>query len=392
MRESAIMSQTCPACNGDSRFLSNWTYSGLGESIFNYTAEYFECPDCGLVYVANITDQTLSIFYQSECSYSERSHFDIHSPENINKYGAYRKLIVDFGMGDVNISDIGCGRGGFITWLVSQGWRGLCVGVDIDTKSIPSKGDLMPRGSSVRFKNGGALNLPFEDNSQTLLTYFHVLEHIKNIDGVLAEAFRVLDESGSVLIEVPDAERYKDVPVGGIFWFSIREHIFHYSVASLVSALSRNGFSVRKIERSMLPTPEFIYPSLIIIANKSTERSITPVKDGVAISEFLLESKKALIDQSSLIQEKLTEYSKLVFWGCSNEFFSLFPCVKNNDLVVCDISKIKQSSSIQGMPIRDPNSIDPDGMLVIPSCLHGNAIEDAALKRGWKRENIVRLN
>ena len=80
----------CPACGEKSLYLMQWEHSGLNDSIFNYTADLFECPYCGLVYIANITDDRLSLFYAKECSYFEKTHFDISAPENIQKYKCYK--------------------------------------------------------------------------------------------------------------------------------------------------------------------------------------------------------------------------------------------------------------------------------------------------------------
>ena len=107
----------CPACGGKSLYLLDWEYSGLNDSIFNYTARLFECPYCGLAYNTNITDESLAIFYAKECSYFEKSHFDILAPENIKKFRCYTEILASAGLSDTPITDVGCGRGGYLIWL-----------------------------------------------------------------------------------------------------------------------------------------------------------------------------------------------------------------------------------------------------------------------------------
>jgi SAM-dependent methyltransferase len=192
----------CPTCGNTSRYLTDWEFSGLGESIFNYVANYYACDICGLVYIHNIDDNRLARFYTEECSYFDKAHFDVTSPENIGKYAAYKDFIVSQNLGQVPITDIGCGRGGFLTWLKKSGWAAECCGVDIDLKSIPV--NAVDTSDEIRFKSGGALDLPFSCSTQSLLTYFHVFEHIRSIDRLLEEAFRVLEPDGHLLIEVPD--------------------------------------------------------------------------------------------------------------------------------------------------------------------------------------------
>lgn len=73
---------SCPTCLSESSFLAEWQYSGLNESVFNYTANYYFCSNCGLVFSSNITDEQLGKFYALECSYSSKAHFSVTSIAN----------------------------------------------------------------------------------------------------------------------------------------------------------------------------------------------------------------------------------------------------------------------------------------------------------------------
>lgn len=382
----------CPACGKEAQYLVDWECSGLNDSIFNYTADFFGCPHCGLVYIENTSDEELSLFYNNECSYFEKAHFDITAPENIKKFEAYREVLANAGLSGTSISDIGCGRGGFLIWLKNNNWNANCTGVDIDLRSIPNvQENASEEGGSVAFQVGMAFNLPFANGTQSILSYFHVLEHIRNIDKVLSEAFRVLEESGHILIEVPDAERYEEYPVGTAFWFSIREHVNHFSAQAICYVLQRNGFSVTSVNRKLLPTPEFTYPSLMILAKKGTVEAKSAVNKVGDIPSFVTQSKEALKDQAENILEFHLQYSKLTFWGCSSELFSLLPRLNLPDFTLCDASKVKQQCTYRGIPIEDPATVPIDGALIIAPYLYCDAIEKAALERGWPKEAIFRL-
>ncbi len=386
MIDSDSSRAVCPACHGSARHLTHWQFSGLGDSIFNYVGNFFSCGDCGLVYILNIDDARLSRFYSEECSYFENAHFDVTSPANSQKYAAYRNFIVSRGLADVRIADIGCGRGGFLNWLKRRGWAAECCGVDIDARSIP-RGD-----AGVRFERGQALDLPFADDSQSLLTYFHVVEHIRDIDSLLAEAFRALETGGHLLIEVPDAENYGAITIGSAFWISIREHVYHFSACSLERALRRHGFSVIEAVQQILPTPEFVYPSLMLLARKDAHGASMESRSRGNIASFVLESKRALQNQVDRVNMLIAKHRKVTFWGCSAELLSLLPLVQTNEASICDASKEKQKCRYKQLRIRDPEEVEPEGILVIAPYLHGEAIERAALRIGWRPEAIVRLN
>lgn len=383
----------CPACGEKSHHLINWKFSGLNDSIFNYTAAFFECRSCGLVYNGNISDERLSVFYSDECNYFEKAHFDILSPENEKKYQYYREYIMKSGLLDTPITDVGCGRGGFLLWLKDNNWNADCFGVDVDIKSIPVIGDNTCDiwANQLTFNKGTAVDLPFSNGTQELLTYFHVLEHIRDIDSVLQEAYRVLNATGHILIEVPDAERYKDYPVGTAFWFSIREHLYHFSACGISHALHRNGFDVVRINRGMLPTPEFIYPSLMILAKKNHGSKSSIASKGVGIADYIIQSRNELIDQVNYVLSINKKYSAITFWGCSAELFSLLPLLDIKSFTLCDSSKLKQERDYKGIPIEDPAAVQKTGALIIAPYLYGDVIEIDARKLGWSKEVIFRL-
>ncbi|WP_299979428.1 class I SAM-dependent methyltransferase [Desulfobacula sp.] len=382
----------CPACEEKTQFLINWEYSGLNDSIFNYMAKIYECLNCGLVYIANISAERLSVFYNKECSYFEKPHFNISAPENIIKYKFYKEIIVNAGLTDTPVTDIGCGRGGFLLWLKNNDWNGDCQGIDIDLKSIPDTGvHTNEQSIKVTFQEGRAVAMPFEDGTQSLLTYFHVLEHICNIDKVFREAFRVLNESGHIIIEVPDAERYKDFPVGTAFWLSIREHVNHFSPDALCKALQRNGFEVISINRGLLPTPEFSYPSLIVLARKGNVKRKPNISKKNSIASFFIQSNKDIKTQAQKVSKFCSKFSRMTFWGCSAELFSLLPIMNLQDFTLCDSSKIKQQCVYKGLPVNDPAAVKNAGALIVAPYLHGSAIEKTAIELGWSKETIFRL-
>lgn len=384
-----IKNDFCPACLAPTHHLTDWEYSGLDDSIFNYTAHWHHCSECGLVYVANIDDQTLAQFYVNECTYFENDHFDITSPANVKKYQHYHDFLSKAGLQDIPVTDVGCGRGGFVQWLKNHGWQALCNGVDVDVKSMPV--NHQSSASSVRFHKGGALALPFASGSQQLLTYFHVFEHIQDLNAVLSNAHHVLMDNGHILIEVPDAENYFNQPVGTAFWMGIREHIYHFSAQSLSEALYRHGFEVVSCQRAMLPTPEFEYPSLMVLAKKTQHPSPTFFERTDNIARYVFTAKQALHEQAQTLIDLARKHSQMIIWGISTQLFSLLPKLREIDFTLCDANKQKQQSYFLQQSIVDPAAVHPGPLLVVAPYLHADKIEKAALTLGWSPQSIYRL-
>lgn len=374
----------CPACGDSTSRLLDWDYSGLGDSVFNYTAQFHACPSCGLVYVGNIDDRTLGRFYAEECSYFEKPHFSVEAPANREKYAFYASMLRERAVTGGEMADIGCGRGGFVNWLAADGWQGRCCGIDVDTRSLCSQADLP---ENVSFRNGSVFHLPFTDASLDLVTSFHVLEHLRDLKGVLAETARVLRPGGHILIEVPDAERYASLPVGTAFWFSIREHINHFTAGALRAALNACGFRVEHVSRQVLPTPEFSYPSLMVMATKGAGGDRGEERSPGDVAAFALASHRALRRQADDITG-LARGRPLTVWGCSAELFSLLPLVDAPQIRLCDASPLKQTARYKDLPVQAPAAVPIEGTLVVAPYLHAKAIETAALKLGWPAEAI----
>ena len=373
------MTGRCPACEAKARHLLDWEFSGLGDSVFNYTADFSTCDECGLVYIANVDDDELARFYVDECSYFEKPHFAVTSPANQQKYEFYSRILREHGVDSVDMADVGCGRGGFVNWLAARRWRHDCCGIDVDVRSLPAEAG--PDGK-VTFREGGCRALPFADRSRGLLTYFHVLEHIRDLDGVLAESARVLADDGHILIELPDAENYAGTPIGSAFWFSIREHVNHFTARALASALRRQGFTTLAVSRQMLPTPEFTYPSLAILARKGGDLSAPASTPSGKVADFARASQDALMRQAQRIAA-LAADQPITFWGCSAELFSLLPLLDASRIRLCDAAKLKQQASYKGLTIHPPADVPVEGLLVVAPYLHRAAIRKAAADLGW---------
>ena len=378
----------CPACRAEAAPLLRWPYSGLNDSVFNYDAQICHCPRCGLVYTDNISDAQLARFYGEECLYSENGHFDIQAPSNIEKYRHYRDVLRRAGLADAPLADIGCGRGGVLIWMRANGWDGACSGVDVDVGSMP-----LADTHDVAFTEGSAIALPFADGSRQVLSYFHVLEHIRDLDRVLDEAFRVLADDGALLIEVPDAERYGDYPTGTAFWMAIREHVYHFSPEALRRALHRHGFGAIDVVREELPTPEFAYPSLIVVARKhgGAESQATSHPATARIADYAVRSRAELAALADMVGQLAGDTGSLTFWGCSSIMYSLLPSMDRQTIRLCDASPTKQRSTWNGTAISDPATLPAEGTLVIASYLHRDAIRASALQLGWDERSIFIL-
>ncbi len=265
------------------------------------------------------------------------------------------------------------------------------TGVDCDRTSLKQLAD-----AGLNALPGDISDLPLKSGSYDVLSYFHVLEHVYDIDRVLLEAFRVLRPGGSLLIEVPDAEAYgaAECRVGVMFWVGIKEHVNHFSLSALKLLCERNGFGVTRIARSALPMKsEHMYPSLIVLATKGDLSILgdSAVSDRIT-SYFLSEVRqvKSLVEQ---IAKRIGENSTVSIWGIGVEFFSIYTylsvLIKKSLLQLIDSNPFKVGQKVDGLVVVRPDATTHSDWLICCSYISNREIYSAALKFGWPEERIV---
>jgi ubiquinone/menaquinone biosynthesis C-methylase UbiE len=105
---------------------------------------------------------------------------------------------------------------------------------------------LEPNEEAVRVMKSKGINairgvgqkIPFKDKSFDTVTCFHVLEHTKNGERIIEEAYRVLKRKGIFILVVPDWDTYNDYIDYGHIWF--------YSLDDCESCMKKTGFDIIK--------------------------------------------------------------------------------------------------------------------------------------------------
>ncbi len=113
------------------------------------------------------------------------------------------------------LCDVGCGTGALLRRVREQSSETFTRMVGVDMIG-PDK----PIGSGIEFVSGWVENLPFEDKSFDTVVCTHVLEHILDLRGAIAELRRIVRRR---LIVVVPRERE------GIYTFNPHLNFFPYS-------------------------------------------------------------------------------------------------------------------------------------------------------------------
>ncbi len=118
-------------------------------------------------------------------------------------------LAVHLDIAEKAVVDVGCGQGKMVRWLRSEG--ASPVGVECGAEALATARAADPEHADD-YLDGEGQNLPLEDESADIVTFFRSLHHVPEgeMTNALAEAFRVLKPGGIAYVVEP-------VPAGPSF-------------------------------------------------------------------------------------------------------------------------------------------------------------------------------
>lgn len=99
-----------------------------------------------------------------------------------------------------HVLDFGCGRGSWIPVLEHALPRAELTGIDISATAIERAEASFPAHSFMSFDGRHA---PLPDASADLVFSYHVLEHVLDLEGTVAEIARLLPEGGQACVILP---------------------------------------------------------------------------------------------------------------------------------------------------------------------------------------------
>ncbi|WP_439153099.1 class I SAM-dependent methyltransferase [Winogradskyella sp.] len=150
------------------------------------------------------------------------------------------KLINSFNTDGKNLLDIGCGTGDFLDTAKKDNWE--VTGIE-------------PNEKARQIANAKTDNSVYEiqylqnlkGNSFDVITLWHVLEHLPNLEKNITLFKKLLKPNGTLVIAVPnyksyDAKHYKN------YWaaYDVPRHLWHFSKNSISKLLGIESFILEK--------------------------------------------------------------------------------------------------------------------------------------------------
>jgi 2-polyprenyl-3-methyl-5-hydroxy-6-metoxy-1,4-benzoquinol methylase len=136
------------------------------------------------------------------------------------------------------ILDIGAGTGEFLSVAQQDGWH--TTGLEPSDKA---KQIAINKGVSFV-----ATIAQLEDHSFDVITMWHVLEHVPDLDHQIKELKRLLKPTGSLIIAVPNFKSF-DAQHYGKFWaaYDVPIHFWHFSKTAIQKLFQKEQMELVKI-------------------------------------------------------------------------------------------------------------------------------------------------
>ncbi|MBI6116093.1 class I SAM-dependent methyltransferase [Salegentibacter maritimus] len=187
-----------------------------------------------------------------------------------------------------NLLDIGAGTGDFLVTAKKKEWNVAGVEPNTQARKLAQEKGIELKEDLTQFK----------DASFDVISMWHVLEHVPDLDSQIENLARLLKPNGVAVIAVPnfksfDAKHYRK------FWaaYDVPRHLWHFSQQGITELFKKHNF--KKIQTKPLVFDSF-YVSLLSEKNKTGQPNmLRAFKIGL---------------QSNLKAQNTSEYSSLVYF------------------------------------------------------------------------------
>ena len=244
---------------------------------------YFSCKDytvSGEVYQLNYNNEfdmlvttpvpkNLKDYYKSE-NYishtdSKKSLFDkVYQVVKGITLKRKLKLINSFKTSSKTILDVGAGTGDFLKVCKNNSWNVFGSEPDLGARNIAQK-----KGIELVENLTSLENKKFD-----VITLWHVLEHVENLQDYIIELHKLLKNDGRIIIAVPNFKSY-DANFYKEYWaaFDVPRHLWHFSQNSIHKLFSLVNM---KIEKTLPMKFDSFYVSFL--SEKYKTGSIKPIR------------------------------------------------------------------------------------------------------------------
>lgn len=230
--------EACPICSGKqfAPYLTATDYTASGE-----TFHVEQCTSCNLLLTNPRPEpQSAPKYYSAEAyvSHNRRATGIINRIYLIIRRFTLRtkyRTVRSFQTGK-SFLDYGCGTGEFLKYARQQGNTTTGIEPSAEARQAIDKGLMV-------YAHEREVNGKFD-----VITLFHVLEHLYELDHTVTFLKERLQETGTIFIAVPNHESF-DAQLYRNYWaaYDVPRHLWHFSRSNIQSLLDHHQLKVRQV-------------------------------------------------------------------------------------------------------------------------------------------------
>ena len=187
------------------------------------------------------------------------------------------------------ILDYGCGVGDYLEFMQKNGYDVLGMEPNDSARKIAQSKIGKDKVVSTELEQ---INEKFD-----VITLWHVLEHIPNLNEIIAQLKNHLTENGTLIIAVPNHQSY-DAKYYGEKWaaYDVPRHLWHFTEDSIRKLFNNFGMKIESVHPMKL---DAFYVSLLSEKYKGNKLGfLNAIRVGI---------------QSNMKAKKTGEYSSLIY-------------------------------------------------------------------------------
>ena len=220
----------------------------LPDDISKLYAEYYthQPEDSSKKRMANLRKAVKTSILQSSFGYSVDAHGG-PMVRILSQIGPLREIVGGSVMwlkasDRGRLLDVGCGNGRFLAQMRDLGWE--VMGIEPDPKAV----SIAKEHFGLEVFQGTLEEAGFPDSSFDAIAMNHVIEHVPDPIGLLAECRRVLKPGGKLVVVTPNIQSLGR-RLFGEHWrgWEVPRHLFLFSPKSLRACAERAGFVVQNL-------------------------------------------------------------------------------------------------------------------------------------------------
>lgn len=232
--------ETCPVCN-HKEFTNTLICNDY--TVSNEKFALIKCNNCQFVLTSpRPTKEVIGKYYKSE-SYISHSNTKkglvnriYHLVRNISLANKFNLIKQKENKG--TILDFGTGTGYFVNYCLTKGQPAEGLEPDAEARLQASA-----KGATIYSDLSEIKNKKYR-----VITAWHVLEHIHDLDETISQLKKLLDKKGRLVFAVPNCNSY-DAKYYKEFWagYDVPRHLYHFTQTTMKAFCKKHNLKIKEI-------------------------------------------------------------------------------------------------------------------------------------------------